>query len=115
LDNADVMGFALSELHKLSQLVLGQRGKLRKLDADFEDKQFVQQLLALRLAVILCHARRDPDLTELSLERETTGPNGFTFSCRPDWAATFPQTTHLLRDEVLAWQKTPCALALIGC
>jgi len=37
LDNADAMGFALSELHKLSLLVLGHRGKLRKLEVDFED------------------------------------------------------------------------------
>jgi hypothetical protein len=29
---------------------------------------FVQQLMALRLAVILCHARRDPDLKGLHRE-----------------------------------------------
>jgi exopolyphosphatase/guanosine-5'-triphosphate,3'-diphosphate pyrophosphatase len=33
LDNADAPGFALPELHRLSLLVLGHRGKLRKLDA----------------------------------------------------------------------------------
>ena len=38
LDNADAPGFALPELHRLSQLVLGHRGKLRKLEADFEDR-----------------------------------------------------------------------------
>ena len=62
LDNADAPGFALPELHRLSLLVLGHRGKLRKLEVDFEDRVFIQQLLCLRLAVILCHARRDPDL-----------------------------------------------------
>ena len=49
LDNSDAMGFALSELHRLSQLVLGHRGKLRKLEVDFEDEIFMQQLLVLRL------------------------------------------------------------------
>src|SRR5665647_1714754 len=72
LDNTDAMGFSLPELHRLSLLVLGHRGKLRKLDADFEDELFVQQLLCLRLAVILCHARRDPDLTGLALIRQQT-------------------------------------------
>jgi exopolyphosphatase / guanosine-5'-triphosphate,3'-diphosphate pyrophosphatase len=115
LDNADVMGFAVSELHKLSQLVLGHRGKLRKLDADFEDELFIQQLLALRVAVILCHARRDPDLAGLTLERATIHTRGFTFSCRPNWPTDFPQSAYLLQEEVLAWQKTPWSLTLIGC
>jgi exopolyphosphatase/guanosine-5'-triphosphate,3'-diphosphate pyrophosphatase len=54
LHNADAPGFALPELHRLSLLVLGHRGKLRKLEADFSDSVFVQQLMALRLAVIFC-------------------------------------------------------------
>ena len=32
LDNTDALGFALTELHRLSLLVLGHRGKLRKLE-----------------------------------------------------------------------------------
>ena len=112
LDNADAMGFTLSELHTLSLLVLGHRGKLRKLEADFEDAQFVQQLLALRLAVILCHARRDPDLAGLSLTRELGNTHHFVLTSRPGWAQAFPQSAHLLREEVLAWQKTPWSLGL---
>jgi exopolyphosphatase/guanosine-5'-triphosphate,3'-diphosphate pyrophosphatase len=115
LDNSDAMGFALSELHKLSLLVLGHRGKLRKLEVDFEDEIFVQQLLALRLAVILCHARRDPDLNGLYLTREVGISNNFAIGCRPGWAHTFPQSAHLLQEEVLAWQKTPWSLTLTDC
>jgi exopolyphosphatase/guanosine-5'-triphosphate,3'-diphosphate pyrophosphatase len=115
LDNSDAMGFALSELHKLSQLVLGHRGKLRKLEADFEDEKFVWQLLSLRLAVILCHARRDPDLNGVSVAREADNSYSFAVSCRPGWAQAFPQSAHLLREEVLAWQKTPWSLTLGGC
>jgi exopolyphosphatase/guanosine-5'-triphosphate,3'-diphosphate pyrophosphatase len=115
LDNADAMGFALSELHRLSQLVLGHRGKLRKLEVDFADSVFVQQLLALRLAVILCHARRDPDLNGFQLAREVDGVKSFDIGCRPEWAQAFPQSAHLLREEVLAWQKTPWTLTLTGC
>jgi exopolyphosphatase/guanosine-5'-triphosphate,3'-diphosphate pyrophosphatase len=112
LDNADAMGFSLSEQHKLSQLVLGHRGKLRKLDLDFEDALFVQQLLALRLAVILCHARRDPELKGLTLARDVDGNHSFVISCRARWAQTYPQSAHLLREECLAWQKTPWSLRL---
>jgi exopolyphosphatase/guanosine-5'-triphosphate,3'-diphosphate pyrophosphatase len=112
LDNADAMGFSVSELHKLSLLVLGHRGKLRKLEVDFEDTIFVQQLLALRLAVILCHARRDPDLVGLTLVRDDDQTSSFTLRWRAGWAQSFPQSAHLLREEVQAWQKTPWSLRL---
>lgn len=109
LDNADALGFTQDELHRLSLLVLGHRGKLRKLEADFEDEAFVHQLLCLRLAVILCHARRDPAVEGLLLhgagrELRLSLPRG--------WAAAWPQSAHLLRQEALAWQKMPWSLAL---
>ena len=109
LDNADVPGFAVPELHRLGLLVLGHRGMLRKLDADFEDPLFVRQLLVLRLAVILCHARRMPDLEGLQLQQLQTQ---FLLQIRPGWSLAFPQSAHLLREEVIAWQKMPWTLAL---
>lgn len=112
LDNADAMGFAMSELHKLSLLVLGHRGKLRKLEVDFGDEAFITQLLALRLAVVLCHARRDPDTSGIQLTRDLQKTNCFTLSYPASWAQAFPQSAHLLREEVLAWQKTPWALSV---
>ena len=107
LDNADAMGFAQTELHRLSLLVLGQRGKLRKLVADLDDESFVQQLLALRLAIILCHARREPDTAGLQLARASGQARGFVLTSRAGWAEAYPQSAHLLREELLAWQKTP--------
>lgn len=56
LDHTDAAGFALPELHRLGILVLGQRGKVRKLEADLSDASFALQLICLRLAVALCHA-----------------------------------------------------------
>ena len=114
LDNADAPGFAVPELHRLSLLVLGQRGKLRKLELKFEDRFFIQQLLCLRLAVILCHARREPDLKGLQLESGAEPGRLFVLKCRPGWSETFPQSAYLLHEEVLAWQKTPWTLILSG-
>ena len=107
LDNADAPGFAVHEMHRLSQLVLGHRGKLRKLEAHFENRPFVQQLLCLRLAVILCHARREPDLTGMQLRWEDEPGRRFWLTCREGWADAFPQSAYLLQEEVLDWQKTP--------
>ena len=109
LENADAPGFAQPELHRLGLLVLGHRGKLRKLEADFGDAPFVQQLLCLRLAVILCHARRDPELQGL---RISGSGQAVTLAVPPAWAGAYPQSAHLLREEVVAWQKTPWSLSL---
>ena len=110
LDNADAAGFSMPELHRLGLLVLGHRGKLRKLTIDFEDAVFVRQLLCLRLAVILCHARRDPDLQGIQLGHAEN--HVFLLQCREGWAVKYPQSAHLLHEECWAWQKTPWALQL---
>lgn len=109
LDNTDAAGFAVPELHRLGMLVQGQRGKVRKLEADLQDPIFALQLLSMRLAVALCHARRDPDTTGLSLRADG---HRFTLQARPGWAATFPQSAHLVSEEIQAWQKTPWELVI---
>ena len=114
LDNADAMGLTQTELHRLSLLVLGHRGKLRKLEVDFDDVPFISQLMALRLAVILCHARREPDTQGLQLTADGSNLHGACVTARPGWSEAYPQSAHLLREEVLAWQKTPWSLSLAG-
>jgi exopolyphosphatase/guanosine-5'-triphosphate,3'-diphosphate pyrophosphatase len=111
LENADLLGFSMQELHRLSLLVLGHRGKLRKLEADFEEAEFVKMLIALRLSVILCHARKTPD--QFGLEFICDEKNkSFTLEADADWIENYPQSVHLLRQEAIAWQKTPWKFAL---
>jgi len=107
LDNSDVAGFAQHELHRLGCLVLGHRGKVRKLEADLNDATFALQLLCLRIAVALCHARRDPDLQGLSL---AVKGKRFCLATRAGWSAAYPQSAHLLREEMAAWLRTPWEL-----
>ena len=114
LENADVVGLVLSQLHRLSLLVLGHRGKLRKLEVNFDDEVLILQLMCLRLAVILCHARRDPDTDGLRLSVDPSKPQEVTLALRRGWALTFPQSAHLLNEEVIAWQKTRWSLNLTG-
>lgn len=106
LDNADAMGFSLSEMHRLSLLVLGHRGKLRKIEVALNDEHMVFQLLSLRLAVILCHARRDPELAGMELKRSVRDDLLIQLSCPKSWGENYPQSAHLLREEELAWEKT---------
>jgi len=109
LENTDLQGFTVDELHRLGLLVLGHRGKLRKLDGNLAEPVFAQQLLALRLAVILCHARRDPDVDALQLQYEPRHAS-YRLNLSADWAQRYPQSAHLLREEMSAWQKTPWRL-----
>ena len=103
LDNVDAPGFSFSELHRMSQLVLGQRGKLRKLEQELTDELFAKQLMSLRLAVLLCHARQMPEHESVKL---TFKPGAFKLATNPGWAKRYPQSAWLLGEEVLAWQKT---------
>jgi exopolyphosphatase/guanosine-5'-triphosphate,3'-diphosphate pyrophosphatase len=106
LDNADMMGFSMPELHRLGLLILGQRGKLKKLDISFQDAAFSKQLLAMRLAIILCHARKDPEHKELTL-KSNDALRSMQLAASRNWAQRFPQSSHLLSLESAAWQKTP--------
>lgn len=72
----------MPELHRLSQLILGHRGKLKKLEIELKNPEFMIQLLSLRLAAILCHARRDPDLKGVSLKRVEGSNTGFVIHCK---------------------------------
>jgi exopolyphosphatase/guanosine-5'-triphosphate,3'-diphosphate pyrophosphatase len=85
---------------------------LKKLDIDFSDVVLVQQLVALRLAVMLCHARRDPDVKGLEFQFPTTRPQTIQLKYQAEWASNYPQSAYLLREEALAWQKSPWALVL---
>ena len=109
LENTDLPGFTLDELHRLGLLVLGHRGKLRKLEPNLQNREFVLQLIALRLAVILCHARRDPDISQILIELDEKHQT-VRLKLPTDWSQSWPQSAHLLREEAIAWQKTEWAL-----
>ncbi len=116
LRNADAAGFATPELARISQLVQGQRGKLMRLDldpADWDNLVWVQQLCAMRLAVILCHARRDPQLHGISLRcRGKQGSTRLMLAVPAAWAQQSPQSWHLLAEEAHSWTRSPCQLVL---
>ena len=104
LEHTDAAGFALSELQRLGLLVLGQRGKLRKLAGPVQEPGFALQLMCLRTALALCHARRDPDVAGLTLSLQG---QRCIVRTRPGWAQAYPQSAYLLREESQAWTRTP--------
>jgi exopolyphosphatase/guanosine-5'-triphosphate,3'-diphosphate pyrophosphatase len=105
----DAAGFSQSQLRRLSELVLGQRGGLRKVETSLTRDDYSWQLLCLRLGVIKCHARGQVDADAMRIKR-----NGAVaeLSFAAGWAETHPRTRHLLGEETALWERgAPLRLA----
>ena len=103
LANVDAPGFSQSQLRRIGELVLGQRGGLRKMESALQAGSFALDLLCLRLAVIVCHARDDVDAAMLALRLDAGQP---IVAIAPSWSETHPRALHLLRGEIEAWART---------
>ncbi len=102
LGHVDAAGFSQSQLKRLGELVLGQRGGLRKIEASLAQGDFAWQVLCLRLAIIKCHARGEIEPQALSLARNGTLA---TLSFSKGWEQANPRKLHLIREEVDAWSR----------
>jgi len=109
--HADAAGFADHQLERLGTLVLAQRGGLRKAEAALAaDEVLRDQALVLRIAIVLCHARRDPAPPGKLRVARMLG--GWLLAIDTPWADAHPQSIHLLREEERAWSRTPWPLEL---
>jgi len=99
----DAPGFSQSQQRRIGQLVLTQRGGLRKVEEPLADPLFAWQALCLRLAVIRCHARGVEPAVACRLSRR----NGrvAVLGWEPPGASPHPRTLHLLQEEVQAWER----------
>jgi len=111
LDHTELMGFSQSELHHLSLLVLGQRGKIRKLDLAMDNNCLIVSLICLRLAIILCHSRNKPDLT--GVKKLQYSNDKLQLTVLDAWLEAHPQSAYLLEEEVIAWKKTNWSLSIM--
>ena len=102
LSHVDAPGFSQSQLRRIGELVLGQRGGLRKVEPQMAAAVFAWQVLCLRLAVIKCHARGEADPQALTLRpRGRDAVLGYTAA----WADTHPRTVFLMQEEVATWAR----------
>jgi exopolyphosphatase/guanosine-5'-triphosphate,3'-diphosphate pyrophosphatase len=100
--HVDAPGFSQSQQRALANLVLGQRGGLRKLGPPLVSPGFARQLLCLRLAVIAHHARSDASADTWHLRWEGDDAE-LSFDAR---APIDPRTLYLLREEAAHWQRS---------
>jgi exopolyphosphatase / guanosine-5'-triphosphate,3'-diphosphate pyrophosphatase len=103
LSHADAPGFSQSQQQYLGNLLLAQRGGLRKVEAHLiQNEIFAWQTLCLRLALIKCHARQAVDSQALQFDRKG---NQATLSFTHEWEKARPRTAYLMEEELNAWQK----------
>ena len=103
LAHVDAAGFSQSQLRRVGELVLGQRGGLRKVETSLTREDYAWQLLCLRLGVIKCHARGEIDTDVMRIQRN--GPVA-ELSFGPGWGDTHPRTRHLLDEEAAMWERS---------
>jgi exopolyphosphatase/guanosine-5'-triphosphate,3'-diphosphate pyrophosphatase len=104
LAHVDAPGFSQSQQRRLGELVLGQRGGLRKVEAGLAaNEAFAWQVLCLRLGVIKGHARGEVNLQALRLQRQ-----GRVARLQFDdaWAREHPRTLYLLQEEAGVWARS---------
>jgi len=103
LAHVDAAGFSQSQQRRLSELVLGQRGGLRKVEDTLKQERFALQLICLRLAAIKCHARTPVDPKALTIKRRG---HAIRLGLAADWVAAHPRTLHLLHEEAEGWSRS---------
>lgn len=109
VQHSDLAGFSTTDQERIAALILGQRGNLKKVAAALEDNQRAGKILALRLAVIFCHARRAVEPPRWTL-RSTRG--AIELGVDADWLARHPLTQHLLEEEAAQWERVGIRFAL---
>jgi exopolyphosphatase/guanosine-5'-triphosphate,3'-diphosphate pyrophosphatase len=102
LAHVDAAGFSQSQLRRLSMLVLGQRGGLRKVETQLAEATFAWQALCLRLAVIKCHARGEVDPKVI---RPAADATRVVLRFRPGWRETQPRAMYLFNEEAQFWNR----------
>lgn len=103
LAHVDAPGFSQSQQRRIGQLVLGQRGGLRKIEDALSSELLGWQVMCLRLAAIKCHARADVDAKALALR--VRGRDA-VLAYDAAWAKAHPRTVFLLEEEAQTWARS---------
>ena len=102
LEQGDMAGFTTMEQTLLASLVLGQTGKLPKIEGRFHGRAEWGALLCLRLAILIHRSRADGVTAPLDLQYT---PKRFVLSVGREWLASNPLTDYSLGCEVEEWKK----------
>jgi exopolyphosphatase/guanosine-5'-triphosphate,3'-diphosphate pyrophosphatase len=97
--NADLPGFTTREQRLMSNLVLGQKGNLRKIRAELAEPGFARAMLALRLAAVFMHAKVDDGVDALKVRLKTR----IEIDAPRAWLKSHPTVLCWFEKERAAW------------
>ena len=103
LAHVDAAGFSQNQQRRLSELVLAQRGGLRKVEPQLANETFAWQTLCLRLATIKCHARGQVNANAWRLRARGREAH---LQWAAAWADQNPRTLFQLQEEAAAWLRS---------
>ncbi len=101
VENADLPGFTTREQKLMGKLVLAQKGNLRKVAEALADADFAKAVLALRMAVLLMHARMEASGADLKLRMK----NKIELEIRREWVASHPTLAFWIEKEQEFWDE----------
>ena len=101
IENADLPGFTTREQKVMARLIVAQKGNLRKISDTLPDADFAKAVLALRLAVLLMHARIEPDFSELKLRMKSR----IELEIKRGWVAHHPTVSYWIEKEQEWWDE----------
>ena len=101
VENADLPGFTTREQRVMSNLVLAQKGNLRKVAEQLNDSDFAKSVLALRLALMFMHARIEVAADEVRLRMK----KGIELEIRKEWVTQHPTVAYWIDKEKECWSE----------
>ena len=101
VENADMPGFTTREQKLMGRLIVAQKGNLRKVTEALADPDTAKAVLALRLAVLLMHARMEAGPGEMKLRMK----KGIELELRRDWVASHPTLAFWIEKEQEWWDE----------
>ncbi|MES2018454.1 MAG: Ppx/GppA phosphatase family protein [Pseudomonadota bacterium] len=101
VENADLPGFTTREQKLMGKLVLAQKGNLRKVAESLLEPDFAKAVLALRMAILLMHARMEAGTGELKLRMKSR----IDLEIRRDWLASHPTLAFWIEKEQQWWDE----------
>lgn len=101
VENADLPGFTTREQRIMSQLIVAQKGNLRKLGDALADPDVAKAALAIRLSVMFMHSRIDVTIDQMRVRMK----NRIDLEVRRDWVSDHPTVAYWMEKEKESWSE----------
>lgn len=101
VEHADIPGFTAREQDLMSNLLLAQKGNLRKMGNVLDQTDMAKAILALRLAILFMHARGGIELSQVRIKMK----NKIEVELQQADTLEHPSVNYWLEKEARFWEE----------